>query len=149
MYKLSTAHDKAPAPAGALPLHDGQQLDLSGLSLKVSQACAFLRVVAPKPPPQVMHTPGHTSDSICLWHASSRTLLCADTVLGWGSTTVGDLGDYMQSLEALRALQPQPLALLPGHGPPIVPLQQQQKGTTPVQLIQQYIDHRSARIAQA
>ena len=110
---------------------------------------AFLRVVAPKPPPQVMHTPGHTSDSICLWHASSRTLLCADTVLGWGSTTVGDLGDYMQSLEALRALQPQPLALLPGHGPPIVPLQQQQKGTTPVQLIQQYIDHRSARIAQA
>jgi len=101
-----------------------------------------------------MHTPGHTSDSICLWHASSRTLLCADTVLGWGSAMVSDLGDYMQSLHALRALDPQPLALLPGHGPPIVPQQQQQQqqqqqGVTPLQLIQQYIDHRSARIAQA
>ncbi len=39
VYKLSTPHDKAPAPAGALPLHNGQQLDLSGLSLKVSEGC--------------------------------------------------------------------------------------------------------------
>jgi glyoxylase-like metal-dependent hydrolase (beta-lactamase superfamily II) len=95
-----------------------------------------------------MHTPGHTSDSICLWHASSRTLLCADTLLGWGSTTVADLGDYMKSLDALRALEPRPLALLPGHGPPIVPLQPQQHGMTPLQLIEQYIDHRNARISQ-
>jgi glyoxylase-like metal-dependent hydrolase (beta-lactamase superfamily II) len=95
-----------------------------------------------------MHTPGHTSDSICLWHACSRTLLCADTLLGWGSTTVADLGDYMKSLEALRALEPQPLALLPGHGPPIVPLQPHQQGMTPQQLIDQYIDHRNARISQ-
>lgn len=92
-----------------------------------------------------MHTPGHTSDSICLWHAPSRTLLCADTLLGWGSTTVSDLGDYMKSLDALRALDPPPLALLPGHGPPIVP---QQQGSTPLQVIQQYIDHRNARISQ-
>jgi glyoxylase-like metal-dependent hydrolase (beta-lactamase superfamily II) len=92
-----------------------------------------------------MHTPGHTSDSICLWHAPSRTLLCADTLLGWGSTTVSDLGDYMKSLDALRALDPPPLAMLPGHGPPVVP---QQLGATPLQVIQQYIDHRNARISQ-
>ena len=95
-----------------------------------------------------MHTPGHTSDSICLWHAPSRTLLCADTLLGWGSTTVSDLGDYMKSLDALRALDPPPLALLPGHGPPVLPLQPQQQGATPLQVIQQYIDHRNARISQ-
>ena len=92
-----------------------------------------------------MHTPGHTSDSICLWHAPSRTLLCADTLLGWGSTTVSDLGDYMKSLDVLRALDPPPLAMLPGHGPPVVP---QQQGATPLQVIQQYIDHRNARISQ-
>lgn len=94
-----------------------------------------------------MHTPGHTGDSICLWHPSSRTLLCADTVLGWGSTTVADLGDYMKSLDELLALEPQPLALLPGHGPPILPSHQQQ-GVTPHSHIQQYKDHRNARILQ-
>jgi glyoxylase-like metal-dependent hydrolase (beta-lactamase superfamily II) len=93
-----------------------------------------------------MHTPGHTGDSICLWHAPSRTLLCADTLLGWGSTTVADLRNYMASLKELRALEPHPLALLPGHGPPIVPSRQQ--GPTAVQLIQHYIDHRNARISQ-
>jgi hypothetical protein len=55
----------------------------------------------------------------------------------------------MTSLETLRALDPQPLSLLPGHGAPIVPLQKQQKGVTPTMLIQQYMDHRNARISQA
>jgi glyoxylase-like metal-dependent hydrolase (beta-lactamase superfamily II) len=97
--------------------------------------------------PQVLHTPGHTGDSICLWHPSSRTLLCADTVLGWGSTTVAHLADYMKSLDELLALEPQPLALLPGHGPPILPSHQQQ-GLTPHSHIQQYKDHRNARVSQ-
>ncbi len=35
VFKLSTTRDRAPAPAGALPLYDGQQLDLQDLSLKV------------------------------------------------------------------------------------------------------------------
>jgi hypothetical protein len=54
----------------------------------------------------------------------------------------------MTSLDTLLALDPQPLALLPGHGPPIVPFTRQEQGVRPVQLIQQYIDHRNARISQ-
>jgi hypothetical protein len=55
----------------------------------------------------------------------------------------------MTSLNTLRALDPQPRALLPGHGPPIVPLKKLEEGLLPVQLIQQYIDHRNSRISQA
>jgi hypothetical protein len=53
----------------------------------------------------------------------------------------------MKSLDELLALKPQPLALLPGHGPPILPSQQQQ-GVTPHSHMQQYKDHRNARISQ-
>jgi glyoxylase-like metal-dependent hydrolase (beta-lactamase superfamily II) len=35
VYKLSTPRDRAVAPVGALPLHNGQQLDVQGVRLEV------------------------------------------------------------------------------------------------------------------
>ncbi|KPV75688.1 uncharacterized protein RHOBADRAFT_43112 [Rhodotorula graminis WP1] len=73
---------------------------------------------------EVVHTPGHTSDSVCLVlrrsdpsssTAASRAsappplaLLTADTILGHGSSVFGSLSAYMSSLAAISALLPSP-----------------------------------------
>lgn len=66
---------------------------------------------------QVVHTPGHLGDHICLWRPDG-TLVTGDHVMGWSSSIVappaGDMGDYMRSLDRLAALQPR--LGLPGHG---------------------------------
>lgn len=66
---------------------------------------------------QVIHTPGHLGDHICLWREDG-TIVTGDMVMGWSSSIVappsGDMGDYMRSLARLEALQP--LLGLPGHG---------------------------------
>ena len=87
----------------------------------------------------VLHTPGHSPDHLCLWHAESRTLFVGD-MLVQGSTVVipasqgGSLAAYLLSLE--RMLQLRPARALPAHGPVI---------EDAVALIQQYIQHRSVR----
>lgn len=71
---------------------------------------------------QIMHTPGHTADSICLLWYKARQLqgvFTADTVLGHGTSVFEDLGQYMASLHALEQLlesAPGPVPLYPGHG---------------------------------
>lgn len=66
---------------------------------------------------QVIHTPGHLGDHVCLWRPDG-TLVTGDHVMGWSSSIVappaGDMGDYMRSLDRLAALQPR--LGLPGHG---------------------------------
>ena len=72
---------------------------------------------------QVLATPGHTSDSVCLLAFDDGTLLTGDTVLGRGTSVVahpdGQLGPYLDSLRRLRDLAARGVAtrLLPGHGP--------------------------------
>jgi glyoxylase-like metal-dependent hydrolase (beta-lactamase superfamily II) len=93
----------------------------------------------------VLGTPGHTSDSVCLRIVAEGSLLTGDTVLGRGTTVVawpdGQLGDYLQSLERLRdlALAGGVRALLPGHGPLLA---------DPAGIIDAYLDHRRARLAE-
>jgi len=90
--------------AGAAPLRDGEELDAAGVHLRV------------------IHTPGHTSDSVC-FHAPSEaphgTVLTGDTILGQGTTIIehpdGLLADYLQSLDKLESLGC--ARVLPGHGP--------------------------------
>jgi glyoxylase-like metal-dependent hydrolase (beta-lactamase superfamily II) len=89
---------------GAAPLLDGETLALGD--------GAHLRVLA---------TPGHTSDSISLVLSRDgvdQAVFTGDTILGHGTTIIdhpdGTLGDYLDSLEALRALGPVPT--LPAHG---------------------------------
>lgn len=113
-----------PLLEGKLPekdvqtLRDGQVLDLGG----------GVRV-------DVMHTPGHSVDSLCYYLEDEGVLLTGDTLLGFGTTTIRDLYDYMRSLERLLAL-PNLQVICPGHGPLV---------EDPRERIQEYINHRNQR----
>ena len=50
---------------------------------------------------KVLHTPGHTTDSISLLFPSDNAIFTADTVLGEGTAVFEDLGAYMKSLRLL------------------------------------------------
>lgn len=90
----------------------------------------------------VIHTPGHAPDHICLWHAETRMLFAGDMLVK-GSTVVipashgGSVRQYLQSLTTLLALGPK--YALPAHGPLI---------DDPVALMHSYVKHRIDREAQ-
>lgn len=68
----------------------------------------------------VIHTPGHTEGSICLYHAKSKSLFTGDLVFTDGNVgrwdlSTGDFGQIVRSLEKLVGLEVQ--NLYPGHGP--------------------------------
>jgi glyoxylase-like metal-dependent hydrolase (beta-lactamase superfamily II) len=93
---------------------------------------------------RVIETPGHTSDSVSLLLEADGAVLTGDTVLGRGTTVIasdGNLGDYLRSLDRLRALADDPglRVLLPGHGPLLA---------EPAQTLDYYIAHRAERLAQ-
>lgn len=93
---------------GGEPLRDGELIRAAGVDI------------------EVLATPGHTSDSVCFVltdpammdaalkepsltdDAGTSQVLTGDTVLGQGTTVLdypdGRLGDYLDSLEKLRAL---------------------------------------------
>ncbi|HJU41783.1 MAG TPA: MBL fold metallo-hydrolase [Vicinamibacterales bacterium] len=90
-------------------------------------------------PLQVIHTPGHAPDHVCLWHAGSRTVFVGDMLVQGATVMIpashrGNLAEYLRSLERLRALQPQ--RAWPAHGPPI---------DDPLALIDHYVEHRAER----
>jgi glyoxylase-like metal-dependent hydrolase (beta-lactamase superfamily II) len=93
---------------------------------------------------RVIETPGHTSDSVSLLLEADGAVLTGDTVLGRGTTVIasdGNLGDYLRSLDRLRALADDPglRVLLPGHGPLL---------SDPAQTLDYYIAHRAERLAE-
>lgn len=89
----------------------------------------------------VWRTPGHTPDSLSFWLPGDRAVLTGDTVLGYGTTVVDDLGDYLDSLDRLRAHSEEHGVgrILPGHGPLL---------EEPVKALDTYITHRRARLQQ-
>jgi len=113
-----------PAPEGPFhDLHDGQEL------------------ITPSTTVRVLHTPGHTADSICLFIPEDRALYTADTVLGHGTAVFEDLKVYIASLRKMLDYQKSnPYDILyPGHGPVVA------EGT---KVIETYIKHRLEREAQ-
>lgn len=68
----------------------------------------------------VLHTPGHTPGSICLYESSEKALLSGDTLFasGFGRTDLpgGDAAALRRSLARLGAL-PKDVRVYPGHGP--------------------------------
>ncbi|KAF9557205.1 lactamase [Agrocybe pediades] len=50
---------------------------------------------------RVLHTPGHTVDSICLYVPQDKALYTADTVLGHGTAVFEDLATYLASLNKM------------------------------------------------
>lgn len=84
-------------------LKDGDLIEVAGL---------WIDVVA---------TPGHCANHLCLGIAGTPWLLSGDHVMGWSSTMIatpdGSMADY---LESLKKLMPLPYRrYLPGHGGPI------------------------------
>lgn len=70
----------------------------------------------------VLTAPGHTDDSIALWHADSRTLLSGDAVLSVRGQTrfAPDTVDDVAAARTEAKLKALPVEhLLPGHGMPV------------------------------
>ncbi|MBN2055275.1 MBL fold metallo-hydrolase [bacterium] len=71
---------------------------------------------------QILHTPGHSPGSICLYWPDYRVLFSGDLVLANGMGRVdlpgGDAGKLAESIGKLQNLELE--AVFPGHGPPIV-----------------------------
>jgi glyoxylase-like metal-dependent hydrolase (beta-lactamase superfamily II) len=70
----------------------------------------------------VIHTPGHTPGSICLYHEGEEVLISGDTVFTHGSFGRYDLpGGNLPSLrDSLRKLSGRAVrGVYPGHGEPL------------------------------
>ncbi|MEO7803770.1 MAG: MBL fold metallo-hydrolase [Actinomycetota bacterium] len=83
-------------------LSDGDMIEVEGIALRV------------------LETPGHSSDHICLWDETQKSLFCGDLLLGQGTAVIsppdGNLVDYLGSLNKVLALEPK--HLYPGHFSP-------------------------------
>ena len=68
---------------------------------------------------RVLHTPGHTPGSVCLYHEGEKVLLSGDTLCraGFGCTDLagGSMHQLLSSLRTLLAL-PRDVRVYPGHG---------------------------------
>ncbi|MFQ6107184.1 MAG: MBL fold metallo-hydrolase [Thermoplasmata archaeon] len=69
---------------------------------------------------KVIHTPGHTEGSICLYEESTKSLFSGDTVFAHGGVgrwdfPTGDLNELVGSVEKLSEMPVE--NLYPGHGP--------------------------------
>jgi glyoxylase-like metal-dependent hydrolase (beta-lactamase superfamily II) len=67
---------------------------------------------------EVIHTPGHTSGSICIYEFKTKALFSGDTVFAGGTLSYiaesGSVGDYINSITRLEARKI--LKIFPGHG---------------------------------
>jgi hydroxyacylglutathione hydrolase len=69
----------------------------------------------------VMHTPGHTEGSICLYFPAEKKLIAGDTLfagsIGRTDLPGGSLEKIMRSLHDKLLSLPDETAVVPGHGP--------------------------------
>jgi glyoxylase-like metal-dependent hydrolase (beta-lactamase superfamily II) len=67
---------------------------------------------------EMVHTPGHTSGSICIYEINRQVLFTGDTVLGRGTLSYigesGSVGDYIYSIGRLGTMKIK--HIYPGHG---------------------------------
>lgn len=133
--KLSDSAIEPAANGGPLcgPLEPGQRFQLSATESSSSAPEHVDDFVIDL---QVVHTPGHTSDSVCLLlHETSTSasspaarpigVFTADTVLGHGTAVFASLSAYLTSLSSLVSVLEEsessteagsPIPLFPGHG---------------------------------
>ena len=87
-------------------LHDGDTIDLGGRTL------------------QVLSTPGHTPDAICLLDRANELLFTGDTYYPapiWLFRPETDLDAYVASVKRLAALAPQVKLVIGAHNVPVAP----------------------------
>ena len=70
---------------------------------------------------QVIHTPGHTQGSLCLWIPAENTLVAGDTLfrdsIGRTDLPGGDGRKILQSIKTRLLELPESAVVIPGHGP--------------------------------
>lgn len=85
-----------------------------------------------------IHTPGHTSNHLCIHLDAENALFTGDHIMGWSTTVVsppdGDMADYMRSVNKLIARND--AVLYPTHGNPI---------RDPAPFLAAYLAHRVER----
>lgn len=131
---IDTLHRMTAAPVlafdarwlrGAEPIRDGDTIAAGSVQVAV------------------LHTPGHSSDSLTFVadRSEERVILTGDTILGRGSTVLeypdGLLADYLDSLDRIAGYGDS--VVLPGHGP---------VGPTAMQRAAVLRQHRHERLAQ-
>lgn len=90
---------------------------------------------------ELHHTPGHAAGHLVFHDLDDGWMIAGDMVAGIGTILLhpdeGDLGDYLDSLQRMRARQPR--VLLPSHGPDL---------TEPTAVLDMYVAHRHLRTQQ-
>lgn len=104
-----------------LLMNDGDTFKVGGLTL------------------EVVHTPGHTLGSVCIYVREERALFTGDTALGLGTVAIspppyGDMALYLRSLQRLKSYDC--ALMLPGHGRAVHEVSRK---------LQELIDHRLER----
>ena len=97
---------------------------------------------------EVVYTPGHSQNHICLWSATDRLLISGDHLLPTITPHIdyerhGDkdpLGDFMESLAKVEKLDP--AITLPGHGGPF------EEGSERARIVARHHDRRLGSILQ-
>lgn len=118
---------------GGEPLEDGEIIAVDGITPRI----------------KVVHTPGHTRDSVSFYIYSGdpesselEGIVTGDTIAGRHTTMIsetdGDLGAYLESLAKLEE-EGTGITLLPGHGP---------EGADLSEFARKYIDRRNYRLDQ-
>ena len=119
--KMEAGHDHDFAPD--VTLCDGGQISGPGWTI------------------EAIPTPGHTSNHLCYGLREENACFSGDHIMGWSTTVItppdGDMSDYLDSLQRIRAREFQ--TLWPTHGPPILEV---------APFIDAYVEHRRERMDQ-
>ncbi|MEO6196829.1 MAG: MBL fold metallo-hydrolase [Dehalococcoidia bacterium] len=119
--KVERFREQAADASPDIMMNDGDEFSVGSLTLRI------------------VHTPGHTLGSVCIYIPQERALFTGDTALGLGTVAIsppphGDMGLYLQSLAHLQTLDS--AVMLPGHGIAVHDVSAK---------LQELIDHRHAR----
>lgn len=122
--QVKVLREKAAEAVPDVRVKDGDVIKVGGLTL------------------EIVHTPGHTLGSVCIYLREERVLFTGDTALGLGTVAIspppyGDMGLYIDSLR--RLLTYDCALMCPGHGQTVKDVRAK---------FQELIDHRHDREAQ-
>lgn len=147
IHKFPLSHPQSDAVFHSLPAGSFMPSQTGSVSHDLHESQTF-KITASEPSPadekdlilEIVHTPGHTPDSVCIYFPADHVLFTGDTILGHGSTVFEDLATYMGSLRKMIAFKAgdagdlKYTTLNPGHGP-----------TVPHDHVEMYLRHRVDR----
>jgi hydroxyacylglutathione hydrolase len=99
--RMWLGHEVLPAPVPDFYVEDGQDLEVAGVKLKI------------------LHTPGHTPGSVCLYAPEAGLLFSGDTLfresIGRTDLPGGDTDTIVRSIATRLYTLPPETRVLPGH----------------------------------